>query len=261
MSQSSVLRTIIVDDEAHARENVRLALGSTPGVDVVAECWDVNEAVSAIRSLSPDLVFLDVQMGARSGFDVIQEIGVEHMPTTVFVTAFDAHALQAFEVRAIDYVLKPFDDARLHEALRRAQLRRGRRDDDLPERLAELLASFRGDAGPGDSPARITRFMVRVDDSAVPIRAEDVDWIEGDGNYVRLHVGKSSHRIRVSLKALAPQLDPRRFARVHKSAIVNLDRIKEVQPWFAGDYTAILHGGHQVRVSRTYAHIVLKPMQ
>jgi two-component system, LytTR family, response regulator len=261
LNESSLLRTIIVDDEQHARDNVRLALASDPDVEVVAECRDGQEAVDAIRALSPDLVFLDVQMPTRSGFGVIEEIGVEEMPTTVFVTAFDSHALHAFEVRAIDYLLKPFDDGRLHEALRRAKVRRVRREDDLPERLAELLAAFRPAAGPGETPARITRFMVREDDCAVPIRAQDVDWIEADGNYVRLHVGKSSHRIRVTLKSLVHRLDPQRFARVHKSAIVNLDRIQEVQPWFAGDYIAILHGGHQVRVSRTFAHLVLRTIQ
>ena len=258
-----MLRTIIVDDEHLARDNIRIALEREQDVTVVAECANGAEAVAAIRRHDPDLVFLDVQMPGMGGFDVIEAIGVDHMPPLIFVTAFDSHALHAFEVRALDYLLKPFDDARLGDALRRARTWRSKDGESLASRLQELLEAMRqrdlpGSAG-GATP--ITRFVVRESDRAIPIRVEEVDWIEAEGNYAVLHVGKGTYRLRVSLKKLATQLDAKRFARAHKSAIVNLDRIREVQPWFGGDYVAILHNGDKVRVSRTYAAAVLEPLQ
>ena len=252
------LRVVIVDDEPLARDNVRLALAHDEDVTVVAECVDGDAAVEAIDLLRPDVVFLDVQMPGRDGFGVIEAVGPGRMPAVIFVTAYDAHALRAFEVHALDYLLKPFDDARVRGALDRAR-RAAAGDGALEERLTALVEQMaRRGAGGG---RHVTRFVVRHGDRASLVRAADVEWIEADGNYVVLHARGGAHRLRASLRTLAEQLDPRQFARIHKSTIVNLDRVRELQPWFGGDYVAILGDGRQLRVSRSFAAGVLRPMQ
>jgi two-component system LytT family response regulator len=257
------LRALVVDDEPLARDNLRLGLAAMPEVEIVRECGDGREAIEAIAELEPDLVFLDIQLPGLDGFRVIETIGPERMPPVVFVTAFDAHAIHAFEVGALDYLLKPFEDARLHEAVRRARSSRADRDPGkFADRLRQLLATVAPDLGRAAvPPPPIVRFVVRQGDRAVPIRATDVDWIDADGNYVLLHVRGEVHRLRISLKTLVDQLDARRFARIHKSTIVNLERVREVQPWFGGDYIAILHSGDKLRVSRTFAPEILRPLQ
>jgi two-component system LytT family response regulator len=261
------LRVLIVDDEPLARDCVRLALRSHSDVDVVGECASGAEALTQILELAPDLVFLDVQMPDLGAFDVIEQIGPERMPPVIFVTAFDAHALQAFRVHALDYVLKPFDDARVDEALVHARSHiTTRREGELGRRLAALLGDRPGgtmppSAGAADSSCYLTRFGVRDDDRTRFVPATAVDWFEADGNYVRLHVGATEHRLRTAISVLVRSLDPRQFAQIHRSMIVNLDRVREVQPWFGGDYVAILTDGRRLRVSRTYAPRVLRPLQ
>ncbi|HEX6053022.1 MAG TPA: LytTR family DNA-binding domain-containing protein [Gemmatimonadaceae bacterium] len=259
------LRVLIVDDEPLARDCVRLALASHADVEIVRECESGEEAVAAILDLAPDLVFLDVQMPDLGGFDVVEQIGPERMPPVIFVTAFDAHALAAFRIHALDYVLKPFDDARVDEALDHARSHLARqRDGELGRRLSALL----GDRVPPPTAVApmtptpyLTRFGVRHEDRTRFIPAAAVDWIEAENNYVRLHVGSAEHRLRTAISVLARALDPRQFAQIHRSTIVNLDRVREVQPWFGGDYVAILHDGRQLRVSRTFAPKVLRPLQ
>jgi two-component system, LytTR family, response regulator len=267
MTRASTVRVLLVDDEPLARDCVRLALRRHTDVEIVGECAGGHDAVSAILELAPDLVFLDVQMPDIGGFEVIERIGVERMPPVIFVTAFDAHALQAFRVHALDYVLKPFDDERVDEALAhaRAQLA-ARREGELGRQLAALLGERTADvpsssATSAPPPAYLTRFSVRDDDRTRFVLASSVDWFEADGNYVRLHVGVTEHRLRTAVAVLARALDPRQFAQIHRSTIVNLDRVREVQPWFGGDYVAILHDGRRLRVSRTYAPKVLRPLQ
>jgi two-component system, LytTR family, response regulator len=270
-----MIRVLIVDDEPLARDCVRLALEKEPDITLLGECGTGEEAVAEILADPPDLVFLDVQMPGLDGFGVIERVGASAMPPVVFVTAYDAHALRAFRMHALDYVLKPFDDVRFRDALAhaRAQLQL-RREGELGRRLEALLGEMRaplggaettgdaevgGESDGGSGP--IIRFAVRQDDRIVFVRVDDVDWLEADGNYVKLHVRERALRIRASLRALQARLDPARFVRVHKSAIVNLERVKEMQPWFGGDYVAILATGKQVRVSRTYAQDVLKTVQ
>jgi two-component system LytT family response regulator len=233
----SPVRAVIVDDEPLARDCVRLALGHQPGVEVVAECADGEQAVDAIRRHRPDLVFLDVQMPGVDGFGVIERVGVEEMPAVVFVTAFDEHALRAFEVHAVDYVLKPFDDARFGDAVRHAcrQLRAGG-GGELRRTLHTLLRELRS------------------------VRVDDVDWFEAAGNYVRIHAGAQAHLVRLSLSGLGDKLDPGRFVRIHRSTIVNVEKIAEVQPWFGGDYLALLHDGRQLKVSRSFRDRLLRTM-
>ncbi len=259
------LSVILVDDEPLARDSLRIALSGDPSVSIVDECANGLEAIESIRRHAPDVVFLDIEMPELDGFGVIQEIGVDEMPAVIFVTAFHAHALRAFDVHAADYLLKPFDDARLHEALVQARLRLASTDiGDTERRLSAILRELGRDSlksvETSDSrPA--TRFTVRTEDKALIFQAKDVDWFEADGNYVWLHVRKEKHRLRISIRSLLEQLDTRQFVRIHKSTIVNIDRIKEVQPWFGGDYVAILTDGRQLRVSRTFAQEFLKPVQ
>lgn len=245
---SEVLRTLIVDDEPLARDCVRLALDRASGIEVVGECPDGEAAIDAIRSLNPDLVFLDVQMPGMDGFDVIREVGPEHMPPVVFVTAFDEHALQAFEVHALDYVLKPFDDDRFEDAVRHA--RRCVESDmggDLRARLRGLLSERDAEPEPW-----LSRLTVRVRDRIRLVRVDDVDWFEAAGNYVRVRCGEEAYLVRRTLTSLAEALDPARFTRIHRSTVVNIDRIEELRPAQGGDYVAVLRDGRKLRVSRAY---------
>jgi two-component system, LytTR family, response regulator len=292
------VRVLIVDDEPLARDCMRLALRAAPDVQIVAECGDGASAVDAIRRHAPDIVFLDVQMPGLDGFAVLERIDVASMPVVVFVTAFDSHAIRAFEVHALDYVLKPFPDERLLAALERAQATvQERRNGELGRRLAEFVQAWQSgaptrpptppsgtsaqlsalsarhaggdtpsdDEDEGIEPARavggsyIGRFAVRADGRVRFVPVPDVDWIEADGNYMVLHVGETQHRLRASLAGLTEGLDPKQFVRIHRSVIVNIDRIKEVQPWFGGDYIAILKTGAKLRVSRLRAPKLLRP--
>lgn len=259
------LRVLIVDDEPLARDCVRLALRSAPGVELLDDARDGPEAVRAIRRLRPDVVFLDVQMPGADGFSVIEQVGAAQMPAVVFVTAYDRHALRAFDVHALDYVLKPFENPRLLEALERARDRlNSRYDGELARKLAALVLARSSNAIPASAPDAlpyVQRFTVRHHESIRFVATDDVDWIEADGNYAVLHAGSQTYRIRLTLQAIERQLNPRRFARIHRSTIVNLSRVREIQPWFGGDYIALLHGGRKLRVSRTRAGPLLQPMR
>lgn len=263
---ATAIRVLVVDDEPLARDCVRLALRSHADVEIVGECASGEEAVHMIVDLTPDLVFLDVQMPNLGAFEVIEHIGVERMPPVIFVTAFDSHALQAFRVHALDYVLKPFDDTRVDEALEHARTHlASRRDGELGRRLAALLAgrtpNGESPSAPSTAASYLTRFSVRDDDCTKFVPARSVDWFEADSNYVVLHVGTAAHRLRTAIGILARSLDPRQFAQIHRSIIVNVERVREVQPWFGGDYVAILHDGRRLRVSRTFAPRLLRPLQ
>jgi len=192
-------------------------------------------------------VFLDIQMPGLDGFDVIKHVGADQMPLVIFVTAYDQHALRAFEVRALDYLLKPFDRARFQEALARARSQiEGRETGDLGRRLLALVQDMR----PG--PPRTDRLVVKSSGRLFFLRTDEIDWIEASGNYVRVHVGSESHLLRETLSALEHRLDADRFFRIHRSRIVNMERIKEMQPWFNGEYVVILKTGARLTLSRGY---------
>ena len=260
-NEGRILRALIVDDEPLARDNVRLALEKELDVEVIAECADGEGAIEAIRELQPDVVFLDVQMPGTTGFDVVQEIGPEEMPAVVFVTAFDEHALRAFEVHALDYVLKPFDDDRFADAVEHARrtLRARRDEESFRKGLSALMNDVHGSTDGSGRSRFASRLMVRLRDRIHFVRTEDVDWFEAAGNYVRLHVADRSHLIRSTMSAIEERLDPQQFVRIHRSTIVNVDRIKEIQPWAGGDYLAILKSGQQLRISRGYRDALLRP--
>jgi two-component system LytT family response regulator len=296
---SSTIRALIVDDEALSRQRVRRLLRAERDVTVVGECADGAAAVEAIARLAPDVVFLDVQMPELDGFGVLRRLAeggeasstASPSPVVVFVTAYDQYAIRAFDVHALDYLLKPFTAERFREAVQRARAAlvpsdaAARRGSDariaalLEQLSAELLLAGpsggavpapsngggrRRTSGPQAAPAPPLpnesaaakrfpdRIAVRDDGRVVFVRVADVDWAEAAGNYVRLHVGREVHLLRETMAAVESALDPAHFVRIHRSAIVNVDRIKELQPWFAGDYVVTLNSGVKLRLSRTY---------
>jgi two-component system, LytTR family, response regulator len=238
------LRAIIVDDEPLARTALLRLLKSERDITVVGQSGDGESGVHAIRKMQPNLVFLDVQMPEMNGFQVVESIGIEEMPVTVFVTAFDRYAIQAFDANAVDYLLKPFAPDRFSRALARARDRcHGRQDQEAAQRLFSLLGSRYA----ADYAQRLT---VACNGRIQFIPVADIDWIEAEGNYARLHAGRRVYDIRETLQALTEKLDPREFIRIHRSTIVNMRRIREVQPWFQGSHMVLLHSGEELRMSR-----------
>ncbi|MCE9667951.1 LytTR family DNA-binding domain-containing protein [Myxococcus stipitatus] len=253
----SELRVLLVDDEPLARRGLRHALARHPDVVVGGECRDGREAVAAIRELRPHLVFLDVQMPELDGFGVIREVGVERMPAVVFITAHDAFAVRAFDVHAVDYLVKPFADERFDEAMQRVRqrLRQGEAVE-LGRKLAALLADTSGAtaasaSAPGTAPESLERLMVRVGTRSVLVPAADIDWVEADDYCVTLHVGREEHVLRESLAALETRLGPERFVRIHRSAIVNVERIRELHHASPTETVVVLEDGQRLRVSRS----------
>ena len=247
MSGSVCIRTLVVDDESLARERLCDMLAADPQIQIIAECSNGQEAIEAIQLHSPDLVFLDVEMPGIDGFGVLEALPPESIPTTIFVTAYDQYAVRAFEVYALDYLLKPFDQERFEKALARAKTHiSSQRTDSLSQQILSALEEIK------TRPVHLERLVIKMNGHVFFIKAEEIDWLEAEGNYVRLHAGKESYLLRDTISALESQLDPKKFIRVHRSAIVNIDRITELQPWFHGEYRIILTEGVQLTLSRTY---------
>jgi two-component system LytT family response regulator len=261
-----VIRAVIVDDEPLARRGIRARLERAGGYTVVAECASGREAIAAIREHEPSVVFLDVQMPGIDGFGVIEEIGADHMPVVIFVTAYDAHALRAFEAHAFDYLLKPIDDDRFATAIERARRRVVEREEsEVARRLAALMRDLRPalDGTEKDEPRRSetselattppgNRIVVKDRDRVLFIDVGDIDWIGADGDYVRIHASGKSHLVRDTMAAMEQRLDPAAFVRIHRSAIVNASRIKELRPYSSREYAVILRDGTRLRLSRRY---------
>lgn len=244
------VRVIIVDDEPLARLRLRNLLAEAEDMEIVAECANGEEAITRIEHSPPDLLFLDVQMPELDGFDVVQAVGPDRVPAVVFVTAFEHFALRAFEAHALDYLLKPFDDERFATALERARARiRERLGGDLDTRLRRLLADVRGGDGGGGYAQRL---VVQSGHRSVFVRTKDIDWIEADRNYIRLHVRGHAHLVRENLGRVEASLDPAKFCRIHRSTIVNIDRIVSVEPMFRGEYQVLLHDGTKLASGRSY---------
>jgi two-component system LytT family response regulator len=241
------IRALVADDEPLARERLTSLLSSEPDVEVVGQARDGEEAVTAILDKTPDLVFLDVQMPQLSGFEVIEAVGSEKMPLVIFVTAYDQHALRAFQVRALDYLLKPFDRERFTESLQRARKQLEREETgDLGRRLLALVKDLRRDQPRSD------RLVVKSGGRLFFLRTDEIDWVEAAGNYVRLHVGPTSHLLRETMNAIEGRLDPEKFFRIHRCRIVNMERIQELQPWLNGEYAVLLRTGTRLTLSRGY---------
>jgi two-component system LytT family response regulator len=240
------IRTLIADDEPLARERIRMLLAAEDWIELVGEAVDGLQAIDAIQRLRPDLVFLDIQMPGATGFEVIEAIGAEQMPFVVFVTAYDQYALKAFDVHAIDYLLKPFDKERFQAGLARARQQLERRSTgELERRLLELVQDLK-------PASRMERFVIKSSGRVFFLRAEEIDWIEAAGNYVKLHVGNEAHLFRETMNALEARLNMDTFYRIHRSHIVNIERVRELQPWFNGEYVVFLKDGTRLTLSRGY---------
>ena len=241
------IRTIIVDDVDLARERIKILLADAE-IEIVAECANGREAIQAIMSLKPELVFLDIQMPLISGFEVVETIGVEEMPAVIFVTAYDEFALRAFEINAVDYLLKPFDEARLKKAVARArrEIQRQTPDGEIEEKLRRLLKEVRTE------PKYPKRIPVKSARDTTLLLTGEIEWISAAGHYLELHAGGKTYLIREQLSRLEAKLDPEQFIRIHRSTIVNLDSIKSLHPLFNGDHIIILKNGQKLNSSRTY---------
>ena len=254
------IRVAIVDDEELARERMRALLSEHADIEVVAECADGAEALRAIDDTNPDLVFLDVQMPEVDGFEVVEALERSHpadapqngarSPAIVFVTAHDDHALRAFEIHALDFLLKPFDSARFEKTLSRARRQLHQSRETVDARLLALLEDLRTERRGRRHPDRL---IVKSGGRVFFLRTEDIDWVEAAGNYVRLHTRNEAHLLRESMKNMEARLDPSTFVRIHRSAIVNIDRVKELEPWFHGEYIVIMHDGTRLTASRVYS--------
>jgi two-component system LytT family response regulator len=239
------IRACIVDDEPLARERLRGLLAAEPDVDLIGECENGESAIRFIGAHAPDLVFLDVQMPGTNGFKVLEALEDRVPRAVVFVTAYDHYALQAFDVHALDYLMKPFSGTRFRRALQRvrAELYRERTDESVNERLLSFIQNLR-------QPRRPERLVLKTSGRVSFVRTDEIDWIEAEGNYVRLHIGATSHLLRETMKGIEAKLDPDLFIRIHRSTIVNTDRIKELQPLFHGEYAVILRDGTRLTASR-----------
>lgn len=247
------IRALIVDDEPLARQNLRALLKDDTEVEIIAECGSGHEAVRVINAEAPDLLFLDIQMPEMNGFDVLRSIDTESIPAIIFVTAFDQYALKAFEVHALDYLMKPFADARFEQALTQAKAQIEQREiNKLSRKLFALLEDH--DTTRAASPERasyLTRLMIKSASRVFFLKADEIDWIGADDYYVKLHVGRKTHLLRETMNELETKLDPEKFLRIHRSTIVNIDRIKEMHPHFNGDYIVLLSDGTELKLSRS----------
>lgn len=238
------MKVLIVDDEPWARKRISMLLAGESDVVIVGECSGGLEAIEKINALSPDLVFLDVQMPEADGFAVVEAVGPERMPLVIFATAYDQYALRAFEAQAIDYLLKPFDEERFRRSLERARRDLGK--GTVAASLRSLLDSLSSGKG------FLQRMVVKSRGRVIFLKVAEVDWFEAAGNYITLHAGRDDHLVRDTMNALEPRLDPDQFVRIHRGTIVNLDRIKEIQPWFRGEQLLVLLDGRELRVGRGY---------
>jgi|SRR5580704_5762160 two-component system LytT family response regulator len=246
MTGPTPIRTLIVDDEPLARAAIRNMLTRHAEIQIVGECSSGAEAILVIESLSPNLVFLDVQMPEVDGFGVVEAIGAGQFPCLIFVTAYDQYAVRAFEIHTLDYLLKPFDQERFDAAVNRAKQHLSRKDS-VDERRLRLRELVRESHGP-----HLQRFIIREPNRIFFLAAKDVDWIEAQGNYVSVHAGIHTYTLRESLGEIETQLAPGMFRRIHRSTIVNVDSIRELHPMFHGGYTVVLHDGTELKLSERF---------
>ena len=247
-----MIRTLIIDDVRLARDRLKRCLADDPEIEIVGECDNGDKAVTDIRSLEPDLIFLDVQMPALDGFGVLGALSQERIPPVIpeviFVTAYNEYAIQAFEVNALDYLLKPVDCERLSKAVDRAKSRLAKltRDDQLDNRFRAMLEDIKSGS------KYVKRLTIKLTGRTILLPVDEIDWIETYGNYLKVHVGRESHLIRVTMQSMETKLDPEKFIRVHRSVMVNVEKIKEIYPRSNGDQDLVLQNGQRLMLSRNY---------
>ena len=252
----TALSAVIADDEPLARERIRTLLAAFPEVAVVGEARDGNEALAKVCELRPSLLFLDVQMPQGDGFSVLEKLPPGAMPAVIFVTAYDAFALRAFEVHAVDYLLKPFTRARFSKAMGHVLKKLAQSaPSGIGSEVLSLLEAIRAERRTQE------RVAIRAGEAVYFVRIADIEWLEASGNYVKIHAGGQEHLLRDSLKSFEERLDPDRFLRVHRSAIVNVDSIQRLEPWFHGEYAVVLRDGTKLMSSRTYSERLRKIIQ
>jgi two-component system, LytTR family, response regulator len=255
--QGAKIKTIIVDDESLARKRIAQLLAPETDLEIVAECADGLAAISAVGEHEPDLMFLDVEMPELSGFDVLREINPKTMPAVVFVTAYDQYTIQAFDAHAVDYLLKPFSEERFRQAVSRTRQRieakKGNRAVDPS--LSRLLDLFKPDKN------FLERLIVNHKNRLIIVLVDEIDWVESYGNYLKIHAGGNTYLLRETMNDLAARVDPEKFIRIHRSTLVNVERIRELQPMFGGQYSVILRNGTELTLSRNYRKTVLEIFQ
>lgn len=247
MSESPHIRVLLVDDEPLAKEMLREMLQSDSLVTIVGECVNGHEALTAIKALTPDLLFLDVQMPELGGFELLSALGTTQLPHIIFVTAYDQYAVRAFEVHALDYLLKPFDQERFNISWQRAKDQIARdRNGGIDQRILALLEDLKA------GNKYLERLVIKAGGRIYFLETNEIDWIEAEGNYVSVHSNKKTHLLRETISSLEAQLDPKKFVRIHRSSIVRIASIRELQPWFHGEYRINLENGTQLTLSRNY---------
>ena len=247
MADSPLIRVLLVDDEPLALSMMREMLQSDPQVEIVGESANGREALTAIRAHSPDLIFLDVQMPELGGFELLASLEPGNIPYVIFVTAYDQYAVRAFEVHALDYLLKPFDQERFNSSWQRARTRiLSERNGGMDQRILTLLEDLKAGS------KYLERLVIKASGRIYFLDINEVDWIEAEGNYVSVHTARKSHLLRETIGSLESQLDPKKFVRIHRSSIVRIASIRELQPWFHGEYRVNLENGTQLALSRNY---------
>jgi two-component system LytT family response regulator len=242
-----MMRIVIADDEPLAREKLRLMLSAEPGIEIVAECKNGDETIRALNTRNPDLLMLDIQMPGLDGFQVLSRFSPDAMPMIIFTTAYDRHAVKAFEANALDYLLKPFDQERLRQAVNRARTELLRADDrEATHRILNFLSLNAGKQLPSE------RMVIKSGGRVIFLSVDEIDWVEAAANYVKINVGKQAYLLRKGIGEIAERLDPSQFVRIHRSAIVNVKRIKELQPVNSGEYIVVLRDGKELSCSRGY---------
>ena len=245
--KTAKIKALIADDEPLARKLIRRMLKDDREVEIVGECGNGREAVAMIKKENPDIVFLDVQMPEMDGFAVLETVGLERLPAIVFTTAYEQYAIRAFELHALDYLLKPFDQSRFRDAMKHAKERlHQRQHEDGRLQIGALLENLKSQT------QYLDRIIIKADGRITFLSTRDIDWIEADDKYVHLHTGKTARMVRQTLSGMETQLDPQKFLRIHRSAIVNIERIKELQPLFNGEQAVILHDGTRLTLTRNY---------
>jgi len=247
VTNATSIRALVIDDEPLAREMIREMLEGDPEVEIIGECASGREAVEAIRAMAPDLIFLDIQMPELGGFEVLESLKSDNVPYIIFATAYDQYAVRAFEVHALDYLLKPFDRERFEVAWKRAKtLIREEKVSQRDEHILALLEELKA------GPKYLERLVIKTEGRVFFLDIDEIHCIESEGNYVRVYNGRKTYLLRETISGLESQLDPKKFLRIHRSSIVRIDKIKELQPWFHGEYHVVLENGKQLTLSRNY---------